>query len=262
MEIATIFRNAIAKSGRDAAPLLVGSEGRYSLEYVPFEHVNLEARLVIVGITPGPNQRDDAYDETKLLLGRGQTGEEMLRRVKKHAAFGGPTMRPNLERMLDAMGVMNLVGGGRAAELWAGRAHLLHATSVVPHAAFLGSKPFAGSFEEILRVDLLRRCFEQDFLPTLSRIARDAYYIALGPTPAAALSFAADKGLIDRSRILGWLAHPSTQGGSQVSVYLGETKISELHPRDPVRRRAGALVAAAEGMKKRLRAGLATPAVA
>lgn len=144
-----------ARSGKNAAPLILGSDGRYFLEYVPFEHVNAEARLVIVGITPGPNQRNDAYDETRQLLRRGLTDEEILRNVKKHAAFGGPAMRPNLERMLDAMGAMTLLGGGRAAELWAGRAHLLHATSAVPHAAFVGGKPFARSFEEIQRVDLL-----------------------------------------------------------------------------------------------------------
>jgi hypothetical protein len=256
LNIAAKFKQALARSGKNAAPLILGSEGRYSLEYVPFEHVNAEARLVIVGITPGPNQRNDAYDETRQLLRRGLPDEEILRKVKKHAAFGGPAMRPNLERMLDTMGVMALLGGGRAAELWAGRAHLLHATSAVTHAAFVGGKPFAGSFEEIQRVDLLRRCFEQDFLPTLSRLRHDAYYIALGPTPAAGLSFAANKGLIDRSRILGWLAHPSTQGGSQVSVYLGEKKVEELHPKDPVRRRAGALVAAADGMRERLNASL------
>jgi hypothetical protein len=73
---------------------------------------------------------------------------------------------------------------------------------------------------------VLRRSFERDFLPTLRHL-RDAYFIGLGPTLAAALSFAANKGLIDRSRILGWLAHPSRTGGSQVSVYLGEKKVEE-----------------------------------
>jgi hypothetical protein len=260
--IADEFRDALAKSGKSAAPLILDSDGRYSLEYVPFEHVNVEAKLVIVGITPGPNQRDDAYDETRQLLRCGLPDEEILRRVKKHAAFGGPVMRPNLERMIDAMGVMALLGGGRAAELWEGRAHLLHATSAVPHAAFAGGKPFAGSFEQIQRVDLLRRCFERDFLPTLPRLRHDAYYVALGPTPAAALSFAANKGLIDGSRILGWLAHPSKQAGSQVSIYLGEKKVEELHQRDPVRRRADALVAAADGMRERLKAGLVRRVVA
>jgi hypothetical protein len=87
-------------------------------------------------------------------------------------------------------------------------------------------------------VKVLRRSFERDFLPTLRHLRRDAYFIGLGPTPAAALSFAANKGLIDRSRILGWLAHPSKSGGSQVSVHLGERKVEELKERDPVRYRA------------------------
>jgi hypothetical protein len=99
---------------------------------------------------------------------------------------------------------------------------------------------------------VLRRSFERDFLPTLRHLRRDAYFIGLGPTPAAALSFAASKGLIDRSRILGWLAHPSKSGGSQVSVYLGEKKAEELKERDPVRHRADALVAAAAAMRDRI----------
>jgi hypothetical protein len=53
------FRRALATSGKSPAPLTLGSEGRYPLEYVPFDHVNIDARHVIVGITPGPTQRDD-----------------------------------------------------------------------------------------------------------------------------------------------------------------------------------------------------------
>ncbi len=246
------FRDALAKFRRGAAPLIVASDGRYSLEYVPFEHVNVEARLVIVGITPGPTQRDDACEEAGRLLRQDLPDDEILRRVKKFAAFGGPTMRPNLERMIDALGIMTLIGGGRASELWEGKAHRLHATSVVPHAAFVKGKPFAGSFEEIQRVEVLRRSFERDFLPTLRYLRHDAYFIGLGPTPGAALSFAADKGLIDRSRILGWLAHPSKSGGSQVSIYLGEKKVEELNKLDPVLRRAKALVAASVDIRDRI----------
>lgn len=35
------------------ASFLLAREGRYSVHYIPFEHVNLRARLVIVGIAPG-----------------------------------------------------------------------------------------------------------------------------------------------------------------------------------------------------------------
>lgn len=252
LTIASNFRDALVNYRKGAAPLIVDADGRYSLEYVPFEHVNTDARLVIVGITPGATQRDEACEEAGRLLRRGLPDDEILRRVKKLAAFGGPAMRPNLERMIDTLGIMALLGGGRASDLWGERAHLLHATSVVPHAAFVKRKPFAGSFEEIQRVDVLRRSFERDFLPTLPLLRPDAYFIGLGPTPAAAISFAADKGLIDRSRVLGWLAHPSRSGGSQVSIYLGERKVEQLSDRDPVRHRADALATAATAMRGRI----------
>jgi hypothetical protein len=243
LTLASTFRDALAKYRKGAALLTIDSDGRYSLECVPFEHVNVEARLVIVGITPGPIQRDQGYEEAGRLLRQGLPDDEILRRVKKLAAFGGPTMRPNLERMIDALDIMTLVGGGRATGLWEARAHLFHATSVVPHAAFDKGKPFAGSFEEIRRVEVLRRRFERDFLPTLRHLRRDTYFTGLGPTPAGALSFVANAGLIDGSRILGWLAHPSKSGGSQVNIYLGEKKVEELKKRDPVVHRADALVA-------------------
>lgn len=175
LTLANAFRDALVKYRKDDAPLTVDSDGRYSLEYVPFEHVNIEAKLVIVGITPGPIQRNEACEEAGRLLRQGLPHDEVLRRVKKLAAFGGPIMRPNLERMIDALGIMALVGGGRAAELWEGRSHLLHATSVVPHAAFNKGKPFAGSFEEVQRVEVLRRSFEHNFLPTLRHLRSDAF---------------------------------------------------------------------------------------
>src|SRR4051794_3579892 len=177
LAIATAFRDALAKYRKGCAPLTIASDGKCSLEYVPFEHVNAVARLVLVGITPGPIQRDQACEEAGRLLRQGLSDDVILRRTKKFAAFGGPTMRPNLERMIDGMGIMKLLGGGRAADLWGAKADLLHATSVVPHAAFVRGKPFAGSFDEILRVEVLRRSFEHDFLPTLRELRRDAFFI-------------------------------------------------------------------------------------
>jgi hypothetical protein len=74
LTIAGRFRDALVYYRKGAAPLTVDADGRYSLEYVPFEHINVEARLVIVGITPGPTQRDDSCEETGRLLRRGLAG--------------------------------------------------------------------------------------------------------------------------------------------------------------------------------------------
>jgi hypothetical protein len=249
------FREEILRYRKGTAPpLIISSDHRCSVEYVPFEHVNADARIVIVGITPGPSQRDQAYEQASRFLKQGVDDAEILKRVKSLAAFGGPTMRPNLERMLNVMGVCELLGIEIASHLWKHRADLLHATSVIPNAAFVRERPFAGSFAEIMRTPVLRQSFEADFLPSLDLLRGPAFFIGLGPTPAAALSYAANQGVVDESRVLGWLAHPSTSGGSQVDVYIGKKSLADLNRNDPVRHRTGDLVAAANEMRRRIAA--------
>ena len=72
----------------------------------------------------------------------------------------------------------------------------------------------------------------------------DALYVALGPTPRDALLHCVAAGLIDRHQVLGSLAHPSGNGGSQVGYFLREVPVSGLKDRDPVRNRAASLDAA------------------
>lgn len=250
------YREVLRAHGSAAASMpdtVLATEGRYSLAYVPFEHVNRKAKIVIVGITPGPKQREQAYAEASRLLRTGADDEKVLAGVKKLAAFGGPTMRPNLERMVDAMGISRHLGIASAAELWGTNANLMHATSVVPHAAFVRGKPFAGSFSEILRSPILRECFEADFAASLNLLPPTALFVGLGPTPAEALAFVARQGIIDGARVLGWLAHPSTSSGSQVGIYLGERNPDDLDPKDPVRSRVAALLSASADLRRRLK---------
>lgn len=61
----------------------LGQDGKYKLQYTPFEHVNREARLVIVGITPGNNQLDLAYRKAQELLLAGGMKEKFSPRLRK-----------------------------------------------------------------------------------------------------------------------------------------------------------------------------------
>jgi hypothetical protein len=219
------FRNDLQQKGIEAgrtnATLLAKSDnGRDELFYVPFEHMNCRARLVIVGITPGPNQMDLAYRAAQARLRAGLSDDLVLERAKKEGSFGGDTMRPNLVKMLTFFGIPELLGIGNANDLWGISWHDLHATSIVPHAAFRNGKPFAGSFQDILETEPFRECFERDFAATLPLISREARYIALGPTPLEALDWCSKHGLPKPEQVLGAFAHPSRNGGSQVAVYL------------------------------------------
>lgn len=249
------FRVILRRDGAAAAQSSATRLGadpirRDEIFYVPFEHMNRNARLVIVGITPGPNQIALAYDAVRAGLNGGLTDEDVLVRAKESGSFGGPQMRPKLLKMLQAFGFPELLGIQDAAELWGSASALLHATSVVPHAAIRSGKPFAGSFDDVLESPIMKASFERDFAATLPLLSGDALYVALGPTPLDALDWCAAHGLVRRERVMGAFAHPSNNGGSQVAVYLGEKSPGDLHPKDPVRHRVAWLLDAAARMRQ------------
>jgi hypothetical protein len=244
------FRDLLRAQGTRAAEgsaTCLASDGRYELVYMPFHHVNRAAKLAVVGITPGPTQRDLAYASVQESLHLGLPDEEIFARAKESAAFGGP-MRKNLIRMLDHFRLPRMLGVADSADLWGKDAHLLESTSVVPHAAFKGGAMFAGSFQEVMASPVLRACFEADFVLSLGALQPDTLFIALGPTPLAALDWCVQRKLLAAEQVLGAFAHPSAGAGTQIDVYLGARKVEDLHENDPVRRRAPWLRQAYERM--------------
>lgn len=231
----------LGSRGEDATEFLLGKEGPYELRYIPFEHINRCARLVIVGITPGPNQIKLAYDTAQALLVSGAGKEQVLAEVKKIGSFGGPAMRPNLLRMLRHFPFNTLLGIEDVATLWSTDACLLHSTSVVPHAALEKGKPFDGKFDGILRSPLLRQCFMDSCVASLAQLPSDALYVALGDTPKAALEWCVGQRHLQAQQVLGAFCHPSSSGGSATAYYLREKLLVDLAEQDPIRHRATVL---------------------
>jgi hypothetical protein len=243
------YRDIILRSGSGAIAsdeVVIGTDGRFSLRYIPFEHVAREAKLVIVGITPGNTQMAAAYDAFRARAMAGRSDDESRARAKEAGAFAG-SMRTNLIRMLEHFDIHRRLGIPSAADLWGSAAALLHSTSVVPHAAFERGQMFNGSFSAIMGSALLRSSFDQDFIPSLEMLPDDAHFIGLGPTPLDALDHCADIGLIGRERILGMLPHPSGSSGSQVPYFLKEVSLDQLHEKNPIRNRAVSLCTDEQG---------------
>lgn len=240
----------VGASGVDMPEFSLGKEGRYELRYIPFEHVNRAARLVIVGITPGPTQIELAYSKAQQLLRAGLDHETILTQIKKVGSFGGPSMRPNLVRILEHFRFGELLGIADVESLWDTNAHLLHSTSVIQYAAFDKGDGFNGSFERVLRSSLLKRCFLEHFVTSLQQLSGEALYVALGECPKAALDWCVAEGHLRPDQVLGAFCHPSTNGGSTTKFYLREKSVDELSARDPVRHRAKTLDEDYERMRK------------
>ena len=227
----------LREDGIRASDFELGKDRKYHLQYIPFEHVNRNARLVIVGITPGNNQLDLAYRKAQELLSAGLPEKKILIEIKKYGAFGGSSMKPNLLKMLRHFEFNKILGIDDVELLWGSNADLLHSTSTVPHAAFKAGKMFAGSFDEVMSSPLLKQCFVDCFVPSAAEMNQSALFVGLGQCPQAALDWCVREGVLSRRQVLGSFCHPSATGGSTVKYYLQETNKTDLKPSDPVRHR-------------------------
>jgi hypothetical protein len=245
-------RHGINGAGNPAFEL--GREGKYSLRYIPFEHVNKDAKLVIVGITPGNTQLELAYQTAQQMLRMGKAKSTTLIEIKKHGAFGGKNMRPNLTKMLNHFKIDRILDIYDINELWNSQAHLLHSTSVVPHAAYEVKKGedamFNGNFKHVMKCDLFRDCFLNCFVPSIQEMNPNALYIGLGVCPDDALRWCVEQNYIRAEQVLGSISHPSSNGGSSVPYFLREKRLEDLKSKDPIRHpaRSGWLDAAYENI--------------
>lgn len=251
------YRNVLREKGGAAVctvPTILERDEKYTLYYTPFEKVNDQAKLVLVGITPGGNQLSEAYTMAGHLIRDGFSDDEVLQRVKETTTFSGAPMRVNLHKLIKTYRINELIGVRNPASLWHDAAHLLHATSIVPHAAFFGEKNFAGGFTQVRKSPVLWRSFIRDFVSSLSNLPSDARFLALGPNPQEALEWCVENEHLAPEQILGSVPHPSPAGGSRTRVFVGERRIDEIDEGDPVSHEVTKL----QGQARQLQATVST----
>ncbi|SFQ05178.1 hypothetical protein [Tranquillimonas alkanivorans] len=197
---------------------------RLDVAYAPFDHVNREARVVIVGITPGRQQMANALLECHRQLRAGADPSRALAAAKVHASFSGP-MRANLVAMLDDIGVARLLGLETTAALWEEASDLVHFTSALRYPVFVDNKNYSGA-PSMLQVPQLRQELETWFGAEMLDL-RDALFVPLGPKVGEALAWLAPRLGVSEDRILTGLPHPSGASGERIAYFLGR-KPAEL----------------------------------
>ena len=186
--------------------------------YAPFDHVNQNARIVIVGMTPGRFQAAAALRAAQQALQSGRSVEQAAMEAKVFASFSGEPMRGNLVRMLDLIGVAKLLGVNSTASLWNGNTDLVHLTSALRYPVFVDGKNWSGQ-PDMVRIPRLRQWLET-YTGTELALLRDALIVPLGPKVAAAMRHLAEQGMIDGARVLDGLPHPSGANAERVAFFL------------------------------------------
>jgi hypothetical protein len=178
--------------------LLLREVGSVTVRYCPFDFVNRNARVVIVGITPGLHQMYLSCREAQEALAEGLTGDDVLRRACDVGSFAG-SMRTNMVAMLDEIGLPRSLGISTTRELFEERSDLLHSTSALVYPVFWHGKNYGGS-PNPLTVPLLQAFVERVFTSDLAMLP-DALIIPLGRTVAGLLRAEVDRGANQRRAV-------------------------------------------------------------
>jgi hypothetical protein len=97
-------------------------ERNLEIYYVPFDYLKPDAKLLVLGITPGWTQMELAYRFFRNALEQNKTWVEIYSDIEKSASFAG-SMRMNLVSMLDELQVPSHLGIASSAFLFGEHHH-------------------------------------------------------------------------------------------------------------------------------------------
>ena len=198
--------------------------------YLPFEHINLNARIVLVGMTPGHKQMLMAAKVLNAQLSN--FGCVDLREIKTQSSFAGSLMRSNLTRMLDYYNIPSLIGVKCGEALFKSHWQCLHTTSLLRYPVFVDGKDFNGQID-MLENTFLRKYVINYFCREIANLD-NPYIIPLGDEVAEVIKKLVNEQQISENRVIDRLRHPSPESGTRVKYVIEEVTRSNLKVGDPV----------------------------
>ena len=208
--------------------LKMDSNGKLAVYYTPFEFLNKDAKIMIVGITPGLEQFKKAVTAARDSLKKGEAPEVALEAAKKTAAFAGAT-RNNLIKLLDTIGLQKYLGLESCRSLFEDDFHLVQTSSLLRNAVLIDGKNYNGS-SSMMRDPLVLDQVTSYFLKDAQKLEQ-ALILPLGENANLGVNYLVEQGLIDGKRVLSGMIHPSGASGERVAYLHGEKKSQDLSPK-------------------------------
>jgi hypothetical protein len=198
---------------------LISSDRGLNIYYAPFHFLNANARIILLGITPGWTQMELSFRAAKRGVANGLEGERLFEYIARIASFGGQQMRRNLVETLDGVELNKCFGIKSCTDLFVEGNHLAHFTCVVTAPIFRAGENYRGLSPEMLRVSALRSFILEHLVEELSALPH-AIIVPLGKVPSQAMQFLHEKGLLSLDRCLNGFPHPSgANNGRRRSIF-------------------------------------------
>jgi hypothetical protein len=198
--------------------LTLFEQGRISCSYAPFEHINQDAKIVLVGITPGRRQAMDALVALRKSLLEGKSMPSALSVAKATASFAG-AMRSNLSRMFDHVRLNQHLGLNSCSELFTTGAQLVHYTSALRNPVFVDGANYSGQ-PKISATPVLAKVVRDSFFQE-ARALHGALWVPLGGAAELALQMAVSESLIPAQGVLSGFPHASGANAERISYFIG-----------------------------------------
>lgn len=198
---------------------------KYTVYYAPFDHINVNARIVLVGITPGITQAREALSTAQSCLVGGGSGPVAMQLAKSAASFGG-RMRQNLVDMLDFIGLHEKLQLKSSAELFKPDNEIAHFTSVLRYPVLSNDGKMLADAREALKSELLP-WFRDGFCQEINLLP-DARYIPLGRGVEEVLLHLVKERKLSKTQILSGLPHPSGANAERIAYFIGKKDRDKL----------------------------------
>ncbi len=212
--------------------LLMDASGDVKIYYAPFEYINPSARIVLVGITPGPTQMINANNEARRALQVGKSSVEVIQAAKSVGAFSGEPMRNNLINQLNHWDVHKWLGLRDSANLFSKSRHLVQTTSLQRYPVFVKDDDYRGT-PDMTKHPLLRKYLLENFVAEVEKL-EDAVFLGLGPMVQKVLDRLIKERVLKTDRVVGGMLHPSGNCTYRINYLIGDRSAPVPHATDPM----------------------------
>lgn len=188
------------------------NENNMKIYYAPHnEIINEEAKIFIVGITPGWTQTNIAYKTAHDGLIKNLSHELIKKECKKNSRFAG-SMRKNLVEMLDELKLNDKLQIDSCVNLFEDKDQLLHTTSIIPYPVFINNKNYTGSNPKIMDSPILYSYVKKYFYNEIKKLS-NVLIVPLGKSVEEVLEQIVNENMIKKEQCLFGFPHPSGANG-------------------------------------------------
>lgn len=216
--IRDIKLDQVLNSNMIPSKFLLGSSDGLTSHYIPFDHINTKAKVVLVGITPGFTQWKNAIREAQKKILSGSSRDEALAAAKITGAFSG-AMRPNLVALLDSIGIQHWLKISSCETLFCSHSELVQSTSILSHPILVRGENYNGT-PNMVKTPFLQRQILDYFSQEIKQL-KNPLFIPLGPKVSEGVAWLVNEGIIKEDRVLNGLPHPSGANAERIAYFLG-----------------------------------------